>query len=110
MGYDIPQKIRELQAKIKAFVEEDLRPISLQVEKEAHVPEAVVAKMRRMGLFGLAIPAAYGGLGLSTLDEILIYEDLTQINSCFRSRIGTSNGIGSMGILFDGTDAQKRKY
>ncbi len=110
MEYNIPKNIKELQLKIKEFVEKELDPISLQVEKEAHVPEAVVDKMRRMGLFGIPIPETYGGLGLSTIGEILIYEELTQTNACFRSQIGTSNGIGSMGILFDGTEEQKRKY
>ncbi len=53
-------------------------------------------------------PQEYGGLGLSTLGEILVYEELTQANACFRSRIGTSNSIGSMGIVFDGTRDQKQ--
>jgi acyl-CoA dehydrogenase len=66
--------------------------------------------MRALGLFGLSIPKEYGGLGLSTLDEIMVYEELTKTNACFRSRIGTSNSIGSMGILFDGTDDQKKTY
>jgi acyl-CoA dehydrogenase len=44
------------------------------------------------------------------LDEILIYEELTKTNACFRSRIGTSNSIGSMGIVFDGTEDQKQHY
>jgi acyl-CoA dehydrogenase len=35
---------------------------------------------------------------------------LTQTNACFRSRIGTSNSIGSMGILFDGTGDQKQNF
>jgi len=41
---------------------------------------------------------------------VMVYEELTQTNACFRSRIGTSNSIGSMGILFDGTEAQKQTY
>ncbi|MBW2439181.1 MAG: acyl-CoA dehydrogenase family protein [Deltaproteobacteria bacterium] len=96
--------------RIKKFVQEELNPISLQVETSGEIPEAIVEKMRRLGLFGLAIPGKYGGLGLSTLGEILVYEELTQTNACFRSRIGTSNSIGSMGILFDGTEDQKKKY
>jgi acyl-CoA dehydrogenase len=40
----------------------------------------------------------------------LVYEALTQTNACYRSRIGTSNSIGSMGILFDGTTNQKQAY
>ena len=66
--------------------------------------------MRKLGFFGLSIPKQYGGLGLSTLSEIMVYEELTQTNACFRSRIGTSNSIGSMGILFDGTADQKHYY
>ena len=104
---DRENKIRKW---VRAFVETQLNPISLQVDLEGHIPEEIVDQMRAMKLFGLAIPEEYGGLGLSTLDEILVYEELTQSNSAFRSRIGTSNGIGSMGILFDGTREQKDKY
>jgi acyl-CoA dehydrogenase len=96
--------------RIKKFVQEELNPISLQVETSGEIPEEIVEKMRRLGLFGLAIPGKYGGLGLSTLGEILVYEELTKTNACFRSRIGTSNSIGSMGILFDGTEDQKQQY
>ena len=96
--------------RVKQFVKTQLDPISLQVDLEGHIPEKIVDQMRDMKLFGLAIPEEYGGLGLSTLDEILVYEELTQANSAFRSRIGTSNGIGSMGIVFDGTQEQKDKY
>lgn len=96
--------------RIKQFVAEELEPISLKVEEEERIPAEIVNQMREMGLFGLSIPRQYGGLGLSTLDEIMVYEALTQTNASFRSRIGTSNSIGSMGILFDGTDHQKNTY
>jgi acyl-CoA dehydrogenase len=96
--------------RIKRFVAEELEPISLKVEEEGRIPDEIVNRMREMGLFGLSIPREYGGLGLSTLDEIMIYEELTQTNASFRSRIGTSNSIGSMGILYDGTEDQKNTY
>jgi acyl-CoA dehydrogenase len=96
--------------RVRQFVKTKLDPVSLQVDLEGHIPEEIVDQMRAMKLFGLVIPEEYGGLGLSTLDEIMVYEELTQANSAFRSRIGTSNGIGSLGILFDGTQGQKDKY
>jgi acyl-CoA dehydrogenase len=40
----------------------------------------------------------------------IVYEELSKTNACFRTRIGTNNGIGSQGILIDGTEEQKRKY
>ena len=82
----------------------------MQVETSGVIPDEIVEKMRQLGLFGLSIPEVYGGLGLSTLAEIRIYEALTKTNACFRSRIGTSNSIGSMGILYDGTEEQKQTY
>jgi acyl-CoA dehydrogenase len=100
----------DILEQVKQFVAQELEPISLQVETDGQIPDEIVNKMRDMGLFGLSIPKAYGGLGLSTLDEIRVYEALTQTNASFRSRIGTSNSIGSMGILFDGTDDQKQTY
>jgi len=96
--------------RVKKFVAEELEPLSLKVEKNGRIPDEIVNRMREMGLFGLSIPREYGGLGLSTLDEIRVYEELTQTNASFRSRIGTSNSIGSMGILYDGTDDQKNTY
>ena len=110
MNPNISQDFKKFQSAVQAFVEEELAPLSLQVEKDDRIPEEIVEKMCKLGLFGLAIPKAYGGLGLSTLEEILVYETLAKTNACFRSQIGTSNGIGSMGILYDGTDEQKHKY
>ena len=106
----IPVEEQKIRASVTQFVEEELNPISLQVEKDGRIPPEIVDKMRQLGLFGLSIPKKYGGLGLSTLGEIMIYEELTKTNACFRSRIGTSNSIGSMGILFDGTEGQKQQY
>lgn len=110
MDFEIPENLRMVKETIRRFVNQDLEPISKKVEEEDHIPEEIVQKMRELGLFGLAIPEEYGGLGLGTFGECLVYEELTKTNACFRSRIGTSNGIGSMGILYDGTESQKKRY
>ena len=110
MEIAIPSEQLDFLSRVKQFVEEELNPISLQVETLGEIPQEIVEKMRVLGLFGLSIPQEYGGLGLTTLEEIMVYEELTQTNACFRSRIGTSNSIGSMGILFDGTEDQKHYY
>jgi acyl-CoA dehydrogenase len=107
VGTEREKKFRD---RVRQFVQTELDPVSLQVELEGHIPEEIVDKMRAMKLFGLPIPEEFGGLELSTVGEILVYEELTQSNACFRSRIGTSNGIGSMGIVIDGTREQKNKY
>ncbi|MBU4566946.1 MAG: acyl-CoA dehydrogenase family protein [Desulfarculus sp.] len=110
MDFEISENIRLMTDTIRRFVKKDLEPISQQVEDEDRIPEEVVQTMRELGLFGLSIPEEYGGLGLNVLGECLVYEEMSAVNACFRTRIGTNNGIGSQGIVIDGTEEQKQKY
>lgn len=95
---------------VRSFVKERLIPIEEEVAENDHIPEDVVAEMRNMGLFGLSIPEDYGGLGLTLEEEVTVVMELCKAAPCFRSVIGTSVGIGGMGIVFDGTEEQKNKY
>jgi acyl-CoA dehydrogenase len=110
MDFTIPENLRMMTDTVRRFVKQDLEPISQKVEEEDRIPEEIVQTMRELGLFGLAIPEEYGGLEIGTLGECLVYEELSKVNACFRTRIGTNNGIGSQGILIDGTEEQKQRY
>ncbi len=92
------------------FVREKLVPLEHKVAEEDAIPAEVIAAMREMGLFGLSIPEEYGGLGLSMSDEVQVAFQLGQTSPAFRSLIGTNNGIGSQGIVIDGTEEQKQRY
>ena len=110
MDYTLPENLRLMRDTVSRFVKNELEPISQKVEEEEKVPESIVQKMRDLGFFGLSIPEEYGGMGLGTLAECVLNEEFGRVNSCFRSRFGTNNGIGSQGILIDGTPEQKEKY
>ena len=110
MDYTLPENIRLMRDTVSRFVKNELEPISQKVEEEEKIPESIVQKMRDLGFFGLSIPEEYGGMGLGTLGESVLMEEFGRVNSCFRSRFGTNNGIGSQGILIDGTPGQKEKY
>ena len=110
MDYTVPENLRMVVDTVRRFVKQDLEPISRQVEEEDHIPEEIVQTMRELGLFGLSIPEEFGGLELGTLGECLVYEELSKVNACFRTIIGTNNGIGSQGIILDGTDEQRERY
>jgi len=110
MDFEIPESIRLMRDTVRRFVKNDLEPLSQQVEEQNAIPENVVQKMRDLGFFGLSIPEDYGGMGLNTLGECVLNEEFGKVNVAFRSRFGTNNGIGSQGILIDGTPEQKEKY
>ena len=94
---------------VRRFVDGELEPIAAQVEREGRIPEHAIEGMRQLGLFGMAIPEAYGGLGLSTLGLCTVMEELSRVNLCFRIMVTTNNGIGSQAILLGGSEEQKRR-
>jgi len=110
MDFNIPEDLRIMQSTVRRFVEKEIEPVWYRIEEEDDIPEALIDKMREMGLFGMSIPEEYGGLGLGTLGECIVYEEISRGNASIRTRFSTNNGIGSLGILYDGTDDQKKKY
>lgn len=92
---------------VRRFVRERLVPAETSLEQTNSMDVAVLNDMRQLGLFGLSIPEEYGGLGLTMEEEVLVGFELGYTSPAFRSAIGTNNGIGSQGIIADGTDDQK---
>ena len=105
-----PQTLHILVDAIAQFVNEALIPRENEVAETDEIPADIVSQFQEMGLFGLTIPEAYGGLGLTMEEEVTIAFELGRTSPAFRSYFGTNNGIGSIGILLDGTDAQKEHY
>ena len=99
-----------LLAQVARFVRETLIPREAEVAETDRIPPEIVAAMREMGLFGLSIPESYGGLGLTMEEEVRVAFELGRTSPAFRSLIGTNNGIGSQGIVMDGTPAQRSRY
>lgn len=92
---------------VQRFVRERLVPAEARVEEENAIPAELIDEMRELGLFGLSIPEEFGGLGLTMEEEVTVAFELGYTSPAFRSVIGTNNGIGSQGIIVDGTEAQK---
>ncbi|MBV5294456.1 MAG: acyl-CoA dehydrogenase family protein [Curvibacter lanceolatus] len=105
-----PQTFQALLDSVTRFTRERLVPAENEVAETDAIPPAIVQEMRDMGLFGLTIPEAYGGLELTMEEEVRVLFELCQTSPAFRSVIGTTVGIGSQGILMDGTPEQQAEY
>lgn len=102
--------LAQLIETIDRFVHNRLIPLERQVADEDALPPHIVDEMRDLGLFGISIPEAYGGLALNMQEEIEVALAIGQAAPAFRSIFGTNVGIGSQAIVIDGTDAQKEAY
>lgn len=102
--------LQQLLSTIRDFVKNELVPREHEVDELNDIPQDIIDKMRELGLFGLTIPEEYGGMGLTMEEEVNVAIELGHTSPAFRSLIGTNNGIGSSGLVIDGTEEQKQKY
>jgi acyl-CoA dehydrogenase len=105
-----PQTLNMLIDSVARFVRTRLVPAEPIVAETDEIPAELIHDMRELGLFGLAIPEEFGGLGLTMEEEVRVAFELAWTSPAFRSLIGTNNGIGSQGLIIDGTHEQKQKY
>ena len=105
-----PETFEALIEHLRRFVAERLRPLEAEVEAADAIPDAVVAEMKEMGLFGLSIAQEHGGLGLSMAEECRVAIEMGRTTPAFRSTFGTNVGIGSQGLVMAGTPEQKAEW
>ena len=85
------------------------RVAQLDAEKDKEFLLEIFHKAAELGICGVSIPEEYGGMGLDFNTGLLFTEALA-IGLAFATTIGAQVSIGSLPIVFYGTDEQKRKY
>ncbi|SUE15904.1 acyl-CoA dehydrogenase [Rhodococcus gordoniae] len=105
--------LTELQSEIldtvRTFVDREIIPNAQELEHSDTYPQAIVDRMRDMGLFGLMIPEEYGGLGESLLTYALCVEELARGWMSVSGVVNTHFIVAYM-IRRHGTEAQKQYY
>jgi len=105
-----PETFEPFLASVRHFVRTECMPLEEQVDRNDNIPEALVERMRSMGLFGHSIPETYGGAGLTTEELALVNIEVSQVATAFRARFGGNTGIASESLVVDGTAEQKSRW
>lgn len=107
--YALPEQDRLILDSLERFLDRDVRPHVREFEDPDIYPRAMVDAMAGMGLFGITIPAEYGGLGLSCLTYARITETVSRTWMSL-SGVFSSHLIMAETIRRFGTDAQREKW
>ena len=78
--------------------------------KDFKLTEEVMKKAGEMGFLGVSVPEEYGGLGMDFVSTMIVCEYMSSGSGSISTAFGAHTGIGTMPILFYGTEEQKRKY
>ena len=94
---------------VRAFVDRDVKPTVRDVEHANEYPEAWIEQMKRIGIYGLAVPEEYGGLPVSTRCYVEVTQELSRGWMSLAGAMGGHTVVAKLLSLF-GTEEQKRKY
>lgn len=110
MDFKVAAELEEMRKNIRHFIDHTVDPLGDQIEREDDIPEHIMKMSKEIGLFGLSIPEEYGGLGIGMVGKCVMYEEIGRTHNGYTTVIGCHTGIGSVGIVEMGTEAQKQKY
>ena len=96
---------------VKEFIDKEVWPNKDRFEKRdfAFTVECM-RKAAELGLLGISVPEAYGGLGMGFVDTVLVCDYISGATGSFSSAFGAHTGIGTLPITLYGTEEQKQKY
>jgi alkylation response protein AidB-like acyl-CoA dehydrogenase len=107
---DLSTEHRAVLGAVQEFVAREVVPRREAVEaKDYHVHRELLARLGAGGFLGVDVPEAYGGLGLDKVTSMIVSEGLAEAGS-FAVTYGAHAIIGTLGIVFFGTEEQKRRY
>ncbi|MGL3000640.1 acyl-CoA dehydrogenase family protein [Flavobacterium sp. RSSB_23] len=96
---------------VKEFVDKELWAHKDRFEKKDYAyTEETMRKAGELGLLGVAVPEAYGGLGMGFVSTMLVCDYISGATGSFSTAFGAHTGIGTMPITLYGTEEQKLKY
>ncbi len=103
-------KHRVLRRTVRAFCEQELRPIAAEIDQEARFPWEVMEKMGRLGYFGIQAPAELGGAGLDSLSYAVTIEEISRVSGSIGLCLSVHNSVALYPILAFGTPEQHQRW
>jgi alkylation response protein AidB-like acyl-CoA dehydrogenase len=108
---DLSDEQKMMRDSTKEFVDRELWANWERFEKKDYAfTEACMKKAGELGLLSVAVPEAYGGLGMGFVSTMLVCDYISGATGSFSTAFGAHTGIGTMPITLYGTEAQKQKY
>ena len=100
----------ELIEVLRDFIRREVMPAEAGIDESDEIPDRLIAQAKEMGLYGYALPAEFGGLGLSVPQQVRLTMELGYTSPAFRSLFGTNNGIAGQVLVLAGTEGQRKQW
>lgn len=109
MDFELTADQEQFRQALRAFADREIRPVARRLEHEGAYPTSIVEGLAAMGLFGLTVPEAQGGLGLDTVSLALVFEELSRAWMGVAGVLGT-HSLACRLIAQHGTPEQRERF
>ncbi|MBN9400695.1 MAG: acyl-CoA dehydrogenase family protein ['Candidatus Kapabacteria' thiocyanatum] len=110
MSFDLSDEQNALRDHIRAFVEEEIKPVALQFDETQEFPTEIFRKFGELGYLGIVIPTEYGGSGMGYLEYAIIVEEVARGCPAIALGVAAHNGLCTSHIFRFGSEELRRKY
>ncbi len=110
ISYRLGEEHEELRATVAEFAREVVAPVIGDYYERAEFPYDIVARMGKLGLFGLPFPEEYGGMGGDVFALSLALEEIARVDSSVAITLEAAVALGAMPVYLFGTEEQRRRW
>jgi short-chain 2-methylacyl-CoA dehydrogenase len=110
MNFDLTKEQKMIREEVRNFAKKEIAPRAEELEHSGQYPYDIYAKMAELGLMGIPIPEAYGGMGSDWVSLHLAIEELSRADITFGAMIDVTTSVVAQELNVFGTEAQKQKW
>src|SRR5262245_51225469 len=110
MRFDLTDEQTAVQAMAREFAEAEIRPIAVEIDRDARFPHETVKRMGELGLMGIAVPERWGGAGADMVSYVVALEEIARVCASHAVVMSVNNSLYGYPVLTYGTDAQRERF
>src|SRR5689334_13151651 len=107
---DLTEEQSLVRQTARNFARSELAPLAKSIDEEENIPPSVWKRLAELQLLGVPIPEAYGGMGLNSLCNATVIEELAAVCASTALAVSAHIGLGTSPIAKFGTEAQKKRF
>jgi len=109
-SFDVSDDQEVIRQHIRAFVEEEIKPVALQYDESQEFPSEIFRKLGDLGYLGIVIPTEYGGSGMGYLEYAIVVEEVARACPAMALGVAAHNGLCTSHIFRFGNEELKKLY
>jgi len=110
MQLELSDEYTMIQQTAREFAESEVRPLAVEIDREARFPHETVKRMGELGLMGIAVPERWGGAGADAFAYVLALEEIAKVCASHSVIMSVNNSLYGDPVLHFGTDEQRERF